>query len=163
MTKIRKIDPRVSEHDEQSVLSGLKDVNPFTTPEGYFDTLPRIILQKIHQGRPTMRPQHRHLQVTPPRLAVAAVIILLLAAAVYWLLSSERTFKMSSARTVTWDLVFDRNGRQVVDFDDAILMETLAQEMVSLIPSVPGDSLTGEDIINFLVKDYDNEDLIYDL
>lgn len=70
---------------------------------------------------------------------------------------------MSSAGMTTWDLVFDENGRQVINFDDAILMETLAHEMTSFVPSVPGDSLTGEDIINYLVKDYNNEDLIYDL
>ncbi|GEM_PF-790384 len=163
MTKIRKIDPQESDHDKQSLLSRLKDVNPFITPEGYFDTLPRIILDKIHQGRPTTRRQHRHLQLAPARLAVAAVILLFLAAAVYWLLSSKRTFNMSSAGMTTWDLVFDENGRQVINFDDAILMETLAHEMTSFVPSVPGDSLTGEDIINYLVKDYNNEDLIYDL
>jgi hypothetical protein len=157
MAKEKKIHHPELEQDSQDVLSKIKKVNPFTTPNGYFERLPEAIFENIHQATGNKALYRRQgFQATPIRLAVAAFILLVFAAAIYWLVSSGTISKISSGKTITWDILVDNNGKSLIEFDDAILVETLAQEMTLQAPEVLSDSVTEEDIINYLVIDYDN-------
>jgi hypothetical protein len=55
-------------------LESLKDQNPFRVPDGYFDTLPQIIINRIEANPVKIKSRHMH----PGVFAAAASVVLML-------------------------------------------------------------------------------------
>ena len=96
--------------NERFDIDALPKVNPFKVPEGYFDTLPTAVMERIRQGETKRR-------TIPlwPRLAIAAVLTGLIVTAGLFAYHSAEPAASSTALTAESDYAQDELEWAMID------------------------------------------------
>ena len=117
--------------------------SPFEVPEGYFDTLPGQIRDRMHQPAPVKI-------LTMPRLAVAACVAAVLVTGFYYL-SDVGSVPQTSQIQITDEHIEEAGYLSLMDED--MILESISHEVL--------DSLQEETIFNdYLIENRTDINLI---
>ncbi|MCX6233276.1 MAG: hypothetical protein NT175_00925 [Bacteroidetes bacterium] len=164
MKKTKKIEGQYkSENPEKmdTIFFNMKKENPFSVPEGYFDTLPEIIKERLQKNAASTKDNlysSRHIPL-PIRLVAAAMIILLLSLGTYWIIRSLNNRSLPNDQSVVLTDTVSQNVA-ILYLDDEMLTNTLAKNLALSETTQTSDSITSEDIIQYLLNEENTEELL---
>ena len=110
-------------------LSGMKKDNPFYTSDAYFDALSSTIQQKISSNKDERKTLHiLHFLQKPQYAAAASLVVIFIISFVYF--NQHKTnHALAQSNTIYWDEILNENNTTIDKIDEALLVETLANEM----------------------------------
>jgi hypothetical protein len=143
--------------------------NPFNVPEGYFDTLPLRIqdrITKLEQPVP-VKPSIIRTLPLPVKLAAASALLALVVMAAILLFSKNDATELLEGLSA--DMIMENPG-EVIEIDENYLVETLisktAEEGLNGITggyiTFTEEEVTEDDIIAYLLSEYSPDDLNLD-
>lgn len=138
------------EGDLEKMLNGLPKGNPYKVPEGYFDTLPQKISERIAQANSqTATPSLGAGRFAHSYWAYAASIALVLGLG---FVGVKMSFDHSDNSVEAKSIADKSNYGTYVDFDEASLMQTLHED--SRVPKPTVDETDNRDaMIQYLVDE----------
>ncbi len=165
-------------------LFGIKKQNPFSVPDGYFDDLPNIILNRINEKKTVSLWNNLHSLVRKPHYSIAAsLVILLISVAGYFFL-----FNKSNAETnimnpyVELDNIIRDNNINLYNIEESFFIDALLSESdvqtnnmyllylnqyVTISDGSSGSyelaDISSEDIVDYLSLENYNTAVLYDL
>ena len=138
-----------------------KNINPFEVPEGYFDSLPGLIQNRLEKKKGLLSSlfEIRSLQWQYKVIAISFLIIL--STGLFLILSNRFSNTDKYANEISWEDIIDNNDNLLIEFDESTLIESLIAEAENNYERFLG--ISSDDIIDYLIEEGHMDDLVYDL
>ncbi|MCB0806582.1 MAG: hypothetical protein KDC05_12350 [Bacteroidales bacterium] len=134
-------------------------VNPFVTPQGYFENLPQQIMKRIRKEEAGKKNSGLNVLFKPYSIAaisLAAAALLFIAYVLFIPGDEEKAERISA---ISLDELLEYNPEYITDMDEWLLIETLyADNETEAYPddydqSLDFDStITNDDILNYMIE-----------
>ncbi|MEI6696704.1 MAG: hypothetical protein WCO13_11605 [Bacteroidota bacterium] len=112
-------------------LSGMKKGNPFYTSDAYFDALSSNIQQKISSNKNERKNLHMLSFLQKPQYAVAASLVVIFIISIVYFNQPKTNHALAQSNTIYWDEILNESNSTIDKMDEALLVETLANEMTT--------------------------------
>jgi hypothetical protein len=135
--------------------------NPFEVPDGYFDSLPGLIQNRLEKRKGfflslfEIRSQQWQYKV------IAISFLILLSAGLFFILSNRSSNTDQYANEIGWEDIIDNNNNLLIEFDESILIESLIAEADN--NEERSMDISSDDIIDYLIEEENLDELVYDL
>jgi hypothetical protein len=133
---------------EAPLLSSIPKRNPFTVPEGYFDTLPSAILDKCRETA-AMPEKSKLFWLFRPQW-VTAIVICSIAITFYMKHATPATFETLTAQ-VSDSTIYQHLQNNIDYVDINSLEDALQNENVTAVPARSDSTNNQQDIVKYLM------------
>lgn len=147
------------------LLESMPRTNPFTVPDGYFEGLPPQIMQRIGSENDEGRTFFRALIAMrwPYKVTLAASVILVAITVTFLIFKPDYTQELiSEIQKITSSELVEFDG-YLVNFDESLVDEWIASKGdgigSELLDLTSLDDVSDADIMNYLLKEYDPDEL----
>jgi hypothetical protein len=142
--------------EEAPLLSGIGKNNPFTVPDGYFDELPALIIQKCRESnkKPSIAVADKTFWLFRPQWMLASFIVVV---AICFSLRKNDAISAINYEAIAAaipDSAIEQSLQNNIDYVDVTNLEELAQNSgnIGSLPSMPEQDTANGQVINYLMN-----------
>lgn len=127
-----KISENISDEVKEiaPLLSTIKKDNYFNTPDQYFDELASTIQQKIQKDKNQSFDLLKYLHKPQFALAASFFVLICISAFYFFQYNHNNNHLIAQNTSIYWDDILNENNAIVDKLDEALLVETLATEVI---------------------------------
>lgn len=149
-------------------LENIPRNNPFTIPDGYFDKLPSMIMDKIDPetgSKKTFFLSLRNMRWSY-KVALAASLIFIALTAAYLIFVPDYAQRLiSGIQQITSSELAEFDG-YLVNFDESLVDDWIARQgegiRSAMVDTASLNEISGDDIMNYLLAEYSPEEFPLD-
>ncbi len=136
---------------EAPILASIPKRNPYTVPEGYFDSLPSAIMEKCRESKPIPATGFKIFWLFRPQWMIATMVCVI--GITFFLRHNPVPASLETLTAQVSDSTIYQNLQNNIDYVDVNTLEDALQtESVSAIPERSDSANNQQDIVNYLMN-----------